>query len=167
MYGKKKQKGLTVQRRVDITDYVQEFVMHMRRTQGRIFDRRHPGEAENMKQMMNDPRNTTFKSIRDLRDGDYYWHEQKVDYVRSNLKRGFIFYFICNACGRRARYLYEYSSLESPLCRICCRLNYEQPGRKAREISRLIRRPYLSTEAKHILIRRAGITSDDITSAYS
>ncbi len=141
------------------------FKWHMRQTRGRVFDLRHPLEAKNMKEMMDDPKNTTFKSPRDFRDGSYYWHRQEVDYVPSNLRRGFIFYFICNECGRRVKYLYEYSMLESPICRICCRLSYRQPNRKARAISRLFRRELLSQEAKWALIKKANITAADVLSA--
>lgn len=161
MYGKKNT-SVTVQGRFDITEYVHTFVMHMRNTRGRIFDRRRFGEVENMKELMNRPENTTFKSMRDFRDGGYFWDHQDVDFVPSNLKRGYIFYFLCNGCGRRVKYLYEYSSLESPLCRICCRLSYQQPGRKARTLSRIIRKPSLSREEKFILIKQAGITLEDI-----
>jgi hypothetical protein len=136
--------------------------MHMRHTHGRVYDLRHPGEVRNMVEAMNKPENTTYKSRRDFRDGGYFWNEQRVDFVSSNLKRGHIFYFRCNGCARRVKYLYEYSMLMSPLCRICCRLRYEQPSRKARYLSRLIRKPYLSSEAKYALIKRAGITIQDV-----
>ena len=167
MYSSQEKKLLPVHDRKDATDYVHAFLRHIRQTQGRIFDLRHPGQVKYMVELMNDPKNTAFKSIRDPRDGYYYWNEQRFDYVPSNLGtgRGFIFYFICNACRRRVKYLYEYSSLESPLCRHCCHLKYEQPSRKARALSRALRKPYLSAEAKYALVRRAGITAEDVESA--
>ena len=167
MYDSQRKKPLPVHDRKDATDYVRAFILYIRKTQGRVFDLRHPGQVKYMVELMNDPKNTTFKSIRDPRDSYYYWHKQRFDYVPSNLgrDRGFVFYFICNGCGRRVKYLYEYSSLESPLCRTCCHLKYEQPSRKARDISRLIRRPYLSSEDKYVLIKRAGITTEDVVAA--
>jgi hypothetical protein len=164
MYGKTNRKPpITILDRKDITDYVRAFVLHMRNTQGRVFDTRHRSSVEYMVEMMNKPENTAFKSIRDvLGDGRPFWYEQKVDFVASNLRRGFVFYFRCNGCYRRVKYLYQYSMLKPPLCRICCRLPYPQPSRQARRFSRLIRQPYLSSEAKYMLIKRAGITAEDI-----
>jgi hypothetical protein len=162
MYGRRNKKpAITVLDRKDITDYVRAFTLHMRE-KGHVFDTRHEGNVRYMVELMNKPENTTFKSVRDLQEDRYYWDYQKVDFVRSNLKRGFIFYFVCNGCGRRVKYLYEYSVMRTPLCRICCRLDYEPPTRKARELSRLIRKPYLSSEAKYALIKKAGITEDDV-----
>lgn len=168
MYGTPKKKPkLTILERKDITDYVRSFVLHVRHGEGRVLKASHRGMAEYMKGLINLPENTTFKSMRDFRDGYYFWHDQKVDFVPSNLgqDRGFIFYFVCNGCGRRAKYLYEYSTIESPLCHVCCRLHYPAPSRRARDISRLLRKPYLSSEAKYMLIRRAGITAEDVAVA--
>ncbi len=164
MYGQQKKKpAITILDRKDITDYVRAFVFYMRNTQGRVFDTRHRGNVEYMVETMNNPANTAFKSVRDVfGDGRPFWHEQKVDFLPSNLRRGFIFYFRCNGCYRRVKYLYQYSMLEAPLCRICCRLPYPQPSRQARRLSKLIRQPYLSSEAKYQIIKRAGITVEDI-----
>lgn len=148
--------------RKDITDYVRSFVLYMRKKEGRVLQARHFPEAAHMLQLMNIPENTTYKSMWDIGDEGYYWGKQRVDMVPSNLGRGFIFYFRCNGCQRRAKYLYEFSMLESPLCRVCCRLRYEQPTRKARDLSRLLRKPYFSSETKYKIIRRAGITKEDI-----
>ena len=139
MYGRQRKKpAITVLDRKDITDYVRAFVWNMRQARGRVYNIRHRMEVQNMVEDMNKPSNTTFKSMRDFRGGDYFWHEQKVDFVASNLGRGFIFYFRCNGCGRRVKYLYEYSMLDTPLCRICCRLRYEQPNPQHSNQSRTI-----------------------------
>ncbi|MGD0328497.1 MAG: hypothetical protein ABSB00_02155 [Minisyncoccia bacterium] len=168
MYSSRQEKNqkITVLDRKDITDYIRTFVWHMR-DRGRIFNTRHLGEVKNMVEQINLPENTAFKSARDIHGGYLYWDRQKVEFVPSNLgpDRGYIFYFRCNGCYRRVKYLYEYSMLESPLCRICCRLQYEQPSRKARAISRAIRKPYLSGETKYMLIKRAGITMEDVAAA--
>jgi hypothetical protein len=148
---------------INITDYIRQGIFELKR-KGLCFNFSHPLEAERLKQLLNDPRNTTFKSTRDPADGLYFWHEQNVTFVRSNLghDKGAIFYFLCNSCHRRVKFLYEYSSCYPPLCRKCCRLGYKYPTRKSQDLSRILRKPYLSSEDKHWIIKRAGITKEDI-----
>ena len=147
---------------INITDYIRNGISELER-KGYRFNFGHPQETERIKEYLNDPKNTTFKSTRDLQDGFYFWHEQKVDFVRSNLgkSKGAIFYFICNSCHRRVKYLYEYNSCYSPICRKCCRLGYKYPNKKSRDLSRVLRKPYFSSEDKHWIIKRAGITKED------
>jgi hypothetical protein len=148
---------------INITDYIRQGIFELKR-KGLCFNFSHPLEAERLKQLLNDPRNTTFKSTRDPADGLYFWHEQNVTFIRSNLghDKGAIFYFLCNSCHRRVKFLYEYSSCYPPLCRKCCRLGYKYPTRKSQDLSRILRKPYLSSEDKHWIIKRAGITKEDI-----
>ena len=115
--------------RIDIGDYLREFIMDIRKREGQVFKTNHSGEVSYLKELLNTPKNTAFKSVRDFNTGIPFWNEQRVDYVPSNLGngRGYIFYFICNNCSRRVKHLYEYSTLESPLCRTCCRLGYDTP----------------------------------------
>jgi len=150
--------------RISITDYVATFIQNMRQKEGRVFDTRHPANVAYMKELLNDPKYTTFKSVRDMSTRFYHWDRQDVDYVTSNLGsgRGAIFYFRCNGCYGRVKYLYEYSPLSSPLCRYCCGIKYKQPTRKGRSLSRIFRKPYLSSDDKYTLIKRAGITREDI-----
>lgn len=69
-----------------------------------------------------------FKSLGAIHNGFRDWYEQRMDFVPSNLKKGYVPYLICNKCDRRAVCLYyrayprDYSS--QPLCRICCGLKY-------------------------------------------
>jgi hypothetical protein len=160
----KKGTGNGAHSRIDITDYIARFIRNIREKEGRVFDLRHPAEVAYMKEFLDDPKYTTFKSMRDFTTGFYHWDKQKVDYVSSNLgsSRGFIFYFRCNGCYRRVKYLYEYSTLYSPLCHYCCGLKYRIPSRKERGLSRILRKPYLSSEDRYMLAKRAGITLDDI-----
>jgi len=120
-------------------------------------------EAMFIRSQMNNPENTKFKSVRGL-DGRPFWYEQKVDFVKSNLRgeKGVIFYFLCNACRRRAKYLYFFAFTQEPLCRICCNITYTQPNRRQRLFSRLFNKQDLSTETKHMLIKKANITKEDI-----
>ena len=163
MYSSKhKNRTQEINRRIDITNYFRNALSEIEE-KGYRFDFRHPLDVKRLKELMDDKHNTSFKSTKDSQSGFYYWDEQKVNFVPSNLggEKGFIFYFICNGCCRRVKYLYEYSSCESPVCRICCGLKYETPTRKARTISRLIRKPYLSNEDRHTLIKKAGLTMQD------
>lgn len=48
----------------------------------------------------------------------------KLTYTRSNLEKGFVFWFICNICSRRVRYLYFPPNSEVLACRNCHRLAY-------------------------------------------
>ena len=137
--------------------------MELRRKESRNFDTRDLTDAIRMRERLDDPLQTTYKSMRDIRDSGFYWGTQRVDMVPSNLgqRKGYIFYFRCNGCGRRAKHLYVFSMLKSPLCRVCCRISYKQPNRKQRTLSKLLNMPYLSTEAKYAIIKCAGITKED------
>jgi len=151
---------------INIKGYVKSFLLNIREKEVRIFNINCPGDVAYMKELINTPAYTTFKSARDVWTGNYYWNEQKVDYDRSNLGRGYIFYFICNGCRRRAKYLYEYNILHSPVCRICCGLGYEAPPNKARELIRLLRKwhdPVYSSEVRWMIAKRAGIRIEDIS----
>ncbi len=48
----------------------------------------------------------------------------KLTYTKSNLGKGYIFWFICNQCGRRVRILYMPTFSEYALCRTCHILRY-------------------------------------------
>jgi len=151
--------------RINIKGYVKTFIRNIREKEGRVFNTKHAGEIAYMKELLNTPAYTTFKSAKDLWTGDYYWNEQKVDYVRSNLGRGYIFYFKCNGCGRRVKDLYRYSELNSPVCRTCCGLGYDTPSNKSRELIRLLRKghyPIYPSEVRWMIAKRAGITKEDI-----
>jgi len=48
----------------------------------------------------------------------------KLTYTKSNLGKGFVFWFVCNICGRRVKYLYFPSSSSILACRRCHKLTY-------------------------------------------
>lgn len=124
-YDHKSKETLSRINRINITEYVKTFLLELTQLEKRRFiNINRSSEASRIKGLLNIPDNTTFKSIADMRSGIPYWDEQRVDYVASNLGRGYIFYFVCNGCGRRAKYLYEYNTTLSPLCRVCCRITY-------------------------------------------
>lgn len=130
--------------RIDIVDYVRAFLLELAVKEKRPFiviDSL--AQAERVTGLLNLPENTTFKSLANIHSGYLYWLEQRVEYVRSNLGRGFIFYFICNRCDRRTRYLYHDSPTISPTCRLCCRITYRRSsalGRNRTPISYLEQR---------------------------
>ena len=149
---------------IDISDYLIQFLRELPSVRNyKKRGIRSTWEANHIKELANDSRNTEFKSTRSVQ-GDFFWAEQKVDFVPSNLGegKGFVFYFLCNSCERRVKYLYYMSMISEPLCRTCCRLGYKQSTRKERSLSRLINRPYLSSEHKYLLMKEIGITREDI-----
>jgi hypothetical protein len=54
----------------------------------------------------------------------------QLTYTKSNLNKGFIFWFICNGCGQKTRFLYFPPNSEDLLCRNCHRLTYEKNNKK-------------------------------------
>lgn len=113
--------------RISVTDYVRDFLIDLGLKEGRGPVRLNKHfEAERVKGMLNIPKYTRYKALIDPQTSSPYWDEQLVDYLPSNLGRGYIFYFICSECGQRCRYLYEYNLTESPLCRQCCRITYRR-----------------------------------------
>lgn len=149
--------------RISATDYVRNFARHIERTEGRRIRGHYIGEAMHLQELLHIPANTASKSVQDIQTGEYFWGVQKVAFVSSNLGRGkgFVWYFICNGCGRQVKFLYEPSLLRSPVCRVCCRIGYRQPNRGTRTLSRLLRQAHLSQEAKLIIIKQAGLTKAD------
>ncbi len=151
---------------IDITEYIGKFIM-LHRKDGWCLPPAFGSfqQAEELKILLNEPENTTYKSVRGL-DGFYYWDKQLVDFVPSNLGdgRGYLFYFICNCCGGRVKYLYQYSYCDSPLCRTCCHLSYKTPSRRERNLSRLFRKPLISSESRYAIAQYAGITAADLPS---
>lgn len=65
----------------------------------------------------------------------------KLTYTKSNLGKGFIFWFICGVCGRKVRYLYIPPNSEVAACRICHRLVYDKQNesKKFRGLEKLFR----------------------------
>jgi len=65
-----------------------------------------------------------------------------LTYTKSNLGKGFIFWFICNGCGRKVRFLYFTPYSEELLCRNCHHLAYEKQNKRSdRLIKELIKNP--------------------------
>ena len=109
--------------RLDITYYIRTYLLEVAEHDGQKIKINSDYEAMRITALLNETCNTQFKSIMGL-NGVPYWHEQKVAHVPSNLGRnkGVLFYFICNWCDKRVKYLYQYDLLRSPICRTCCRI---------------------------------------------
>jgi hypothetical protein len=127
--------------RIDISDYIRAFLRELANKEGKINLRiNNDFDAERIQGLLNIAKNTTFKSIKNLRTGHPYWDHQEVEYVKSNLNRkAYIFYFICSRCTRRVKYLYFYSEIEPPLCRTCCQMPYKPTTYKKRKMSKLLK----------------------------
>ena len=151
--------------RIDITEHVRKFVLHLRRSGVGKFDTRTLTATMRMKEKLDNFSEVIYKLPPGDLGGSFSWGAQRVEFVPSNLGRGYLFYFRCNGCGYRVKYLYEYSTSDSPLCRVCCHLSYKQPSRRSRGISKILNRPYLSSEHKYWLIKQAGITVEDVAAA--
>lgn len=149
--------------RIDITDYVQTFLLGFRKKHGNILNMSDSGNVGYVKTLLNSSENRICPYLEKF-NGFFYWNSQKVDFVSSNLHKGYLFYFVCAYCDRRAKYLYRYRTYDQPSCRSCCKLGYVPPSRKTRSISRLARKPYLSSDDRYWLIQRAGITFEDLKS---
>ena len=59
-------------------------------------------------------------------------NQVKMTYTKSNLGKGFVFWFVCQVCGRRVRYLYIPPNSQVSACRICHRLTYHQQNESKR-----------------------------------
>ena len=65
----------------------------------------------------------------------------KMTYCKSNLGRGFVFWFVCQVCGRKVRYLYIPPNSQVSACRRCHRLAYgkQNDNKRLRSLNRLFR----------------------------
>ena len=150
-------------KQVDISKYLDTFLSVQKRKEWWIpCPVRTLNEAMQIKEYMAISTKPWFKTLQIEFSG---WSRQSVDFVTSNLgeSHGFIFYFVCNRCNRRAKYLYEYDVNESPLCRRCCRLSYKPKlTKKMSRLSHFFKKPYFSTEDRIAIVKLAGITKEDL-----
>ena len=115
--------------RINITDYVRIFLVELSKRENKpLKNISEKFEAERIKGLLNIAKNSPFKSFRDIQ-GIPMWDDQPVDYISSNLGKGYLFYFLCLHCGHRVKYLYEYSLASEPLCRMCCMITYRRRRR--------------------------------------
>ncbi len=173
MYRETNKKQLIIDvEKITIAEYLRIFLIELAKKEGQEVEVKSRFQAERIKGLI--PDNEIFRALADFRTGYPYWHKQEVDFVPSNLgkscfgkDRGFIFYFVCNGCGKRRKDLYYPSMVDEPLCRVCCRLQYKQPNRKTRSLSRIVNKPYFSTDDKYTLMKRLEVGKDDIKNYLS
>ena len=146
--------------RINITDYVKTFVLSYNKKHNIKLKTNYSTGVEYLKTLLNSSQERVCPYLEQL-NGFFYWNTQKVDFVPSNLHKGYLFYFVCSYCERRVKYLYRYKTYNEPSCRTCCDLEYISPNRKTRSLSRLARKPYLSSEDRFWIIKHAGITKED------
>ena len=85
-------------------------------------------DAEWIKELINNPDTaSSFTALMNIQS--YHQNWQEFDYIPSNLGKGFIFYFICNRCDGRVKYLYRLQSSEIYWCRHCNRIPYTKNQR--------------------------------------
>ena len=66
-------------------------------------------------------------------DNDYTEPNRvKLTYSKSNLGKGFVFWFMCNICDRRVKYLYFPPNSTVLACRNCHRLTYDKQNESKR-----------------------------------
>jgi hypothetical protein len=163
MYNNNRYKNSSDLKQIDVTGYVESFLLELAKRERRSSIKiTKLSDVERIKGLLNLPKNTAFKSLSDIRTNIPFWERQEVDYIKSNLGKGYIFYFLCNICGRRVKYLYNYNEYSSPKCRICCDLRYKSPTRKDRSLSRWSKKPYLSSEDRYMMAKRFGIKKEDV-----
>jgi len=155
--------------RITISEYLRVFLAELAIKEMCEIKINSRSQAERIKSLINIPKNTVFKSLAGFRSSIPYWHEQEVDFVPSNLgkNKGFIFYFICNSCGKLRKDLYFPSMISEPRCRTCCRLQYKQPNRKARSVTRIINKSHISSDDKYMLMKKLQINMHDIKNYLS
>ncbi len=128
-----------IRARIHINDYMRRYAWELFKGNRRPVMRT-LSDADYYKKLFSDPLHSPIRSMLGIPSGELYKYCQELDYISSNLGRGFIFYFICTWCTRRVKCLYVDESLEAMLCRKCIKLPYRQSSRPERYASRYIRR---------------------------
>lgn len=77
-------------------------------------------EAERVKELINNSY-TRFESL----EVPQHDSAMQVDFIASNLGKGYVFYFVCK-CDRRVVHLYQTSKDQPLQCRQCAHLKYKK-----------------------------------------
>jgi len=98
---------------------------------------------EDIKDLIQEIENGTTFNLKQEKDGATEYTEPnkvRITYSKSNLRKGFVFWFICNICGRRVKYLYFPPNSTVLACRNCHRLTYDKQNesKKVRNFSRFL-----------------------------
>jgi hypothetical protein len=137
-------------RRISISQIMRSFFLELERQEGKKLNIRVKTEhdAELIKNHINDY-SYNFECFAVPKHDTLI----EVDYVRSNLCAGYVFYFVCK-CESRVRHLYQVGEGGMLMCRNCLKLRYKRINNKYSQIRRLIRNPdllinYLSSTPRH------------------
>ena len=112
---------------------VRNYIFDLKRTAiDKNFDLNHEEDVEDM---LRDIESGTNFSLTREKNGEVEFTEPnnvKMTYTKSNLGKGFVFWFKCNICSRRVKYLYFPPSSQILACRKCHRLSYERQNENKR-----------------------------------
>lgn len=84
---------------------------------------------EDVKELINEIESGTTINLKQRNGLDFDFSEPnkvKLTYSKSNLGKGFVFWFICNICSRRVKYLYFPPNSSVLACRKCHKLSYDR-----------------------------------------
>jgi hypothetical protein len=90
---------------------------------------------QNVKDLISDIEGGTTFNLKQQNglDNDYTEPNRvKLTYSKSNLGKGFVFWFICNICNKRVKYLYFPPNSTVLACRNCHRLTYDKQNESKR-----------------------------------
>ena len=78
-------------------------------------------EAEWVLEQLNTP-GRDYDAVNAIQSRHQVW--QRFEFIRSNLSKGYLFYFVCNGCERRTKYLHKVTSYDNYECSTCHGLVY-------------------------------------------
>ena len=90
---------------------------------------------EDIKNLLRKIESSTTFNLKQEKGGDVEFTEPnfvKMTYTKSNLGKGFVFWFICNVCSKRVKFLYFPPNSQVLACRRCHRLTYEKQNESKR-----------------------------------
>lgn len=92
-------------------------------------------EETDVKELITEIESETTFNLKQFNGSDHDYSEPnnvKLTYAKSNLGKGFVFWFICNICSRRVKYLYFPPNSTTLACRNCHRLTYNKQNENKR-----------------------------------
>lgn len=91
-------------------------------------------KEEDVKKLIEIVNKTVYLTSKNLLENNEIKNPVQITYTRSNLKKGFIFWFVCQGCFKKASLLYFTPYSNNFLCRNCHRLTYEKNNTKEGKI---------------------------------
>lgn len=131
--------------RISASVFVRNFYLELKKkTSGdkkALFD---PGKEEFVRDLIEMIEKGSTINLKQEMNGKIEFTDQnqvRMTYTKSNLGRGFVFWFICGVCGRKVRYLYIPPNSQISACRTCHRLAYgeQNDSKSVRSLNRIFR----------------------------